>query len=318
MSFTSILRLSPSEDALSILLRDALVSHSSFDNDTLNIDEDNTPLLNISNRYFTAKVFLEWTGQAKVESKQPEDRKEDGMILVFSLANDDQFFSGQSFGALATFHDSAEQNGECGNLLRLCIGVSIGPQTIRESKKYEEEYSRRVLWCLDRGYEYIEADLSDEGKSLGFNEREKDGFARIVEAIEGTVWSSANMKQNKSTKIKALHNEDDKCVLTDNESCTPSTNYTSPCLNDENDDSNVDTDQDLKNEKIIDGLDNMLKEAGRIRDASKNSQFNDDDRKKHASDAAKMMMGLLEQMGVDSSDEDEYDSCDNDILDDGS
>ena len=48
------------------------------------------------------------------------------------------------------------------------------------------------------------------------------------------------------------------------------------------------------------------------------SQFNDDDRKKHASDAAKMMMGLLEQMGVDSSDEDEYDSCDNDILDDGS
>ena len=40
----------------------------------------------------------------------------------------------------------------------------------------------------------MEVDLSEEGLRGGFFDvREKDGFARVVEAIGGTVWSSAVM-----------------------------------------------------------------------------------------------------------------------------
>ena len=43
----------------------------------------------------------------------------------------------------------------------------------------------------------MEVDLSEEGLRGGFDVREKDGFARVVEAIGGTVWSSAVMTDAK-------------------------------------------------------------------------------------------------------------------------
>jgi len=64
----------------------------------------------------------------------------------------------------------------------------------RTRKEYEMEFSRRVLWCLDRGYEYLEVDFSSEGLRRGMDERDKEGFARVVEAISSCMWSSHVMK----------------------------------------------------------------------------------------------------------------------------
>ena len=43
----------------------------------------------------------------------------------------------------------------------------------------------------------MEVDLSKEGLRGGFDVHEKDGFARVVEAIGVTVWSSAGMTDAK-------------------------------------------------------------------------------------------------------------------------
>ena len=74
------------------------------------------------------------------------------MMVIFSL---------QSLGIVVMFHDSVEQNSEYGNLLCLYVGVSLGPQTHRKNKKYEE-YSTIVLWCVDGRYEYINANILDD------------------------------------------------------------------------------------------------------------------------------------------------------------
>ena len=63
--------------------------------------------------------------------------------------------------------------------MRLCVGVNfegIGPTA------QDNEYSRRILWCLDREFEYVEADCSEQGQQQGHDERDKEGFARIIEA----------------------------------------------------------------------------------------------------------------------------------------
>ena len=71
--------------------------------------------------------------------------------------------------------------------MRICIGACYN----NSYNASEEEYSKRVLWCSDNGYEYIEADISSNGILVGHEEREKENFARAIEAIEGTIWSSA-------------------------------------------------------------------------------------------------------------------------------
>ena len=108
------------------------------------------------------------------------------------------------FDALTKVHDAAVELDRCGDLLRLCVGVHIGelsPQELRGQSSHEDEYSRRVLWCLDRGYEYVEADLSEEGRAKGHDERDKEGYARIIEAVAGTVWSAAQMGKKKKQQL---------------------------------------------------------------------------------------------------------------------
>jgi hypothetical protein len=54
-------------------------------------------------------------------------------------------------------------------------------------------------------------------------------------------------------------------------------------------------------------LELLMKEATRIRDMSRNGDLSDDDRRKRATDAATLMMGLMEQMGIDDTDGDDSD-----------
>ncbi|KAL3757812.1 hypothetical protein ACHAWU_008927 [Discostella pseudostelligera] len=206
-------------------------------------------ILSISNRYFDAQVILlgldepinnnsnnskrnepqfaqQQNGndidEASIESLSTYHR-EDGVILIF---NDDDHLSTSKNSSTTTF-DSLDRihsnivtprrtinsNNKhttmvegVGDLLRLCIGTT---STTTTKKITEEEYSRRILWCLDHGYEYIQVDLSQsDWQTIGFNERDKDGYARVIEAIETCMWSCHVMKTTTETKTKMAVDEE--------------------------------------------------------------------------------------------------------------
>lgn len=213
MASSSIVRLGPNDNNLSAqLLRNAITSF--FQKTNVDGNDDNRKSDSrfvIRNKYFSANIDLKDTDNQQ-EEDAPKDVMEDCLILVFDAVRsnpdrrdeDGSGPSGTTFDSLQSAHQTALSKNACGDFLRLCVGVSLAELSSSEirGKDHEKEYSRRILWCLDNGYEYIEADLSEAGKEKGHDSRDKDGFARIVEAIEGTVWSSAAMSTSKSNTLK--------------------------------------------------------------------------------------------------------------------
>jgi hypothetical protein len=367
-------------------------------------DHDSTttaPRLTVTNRYFSAHLILQEIGQdppsQPVAEQEPQPDgddldssseslpfKEDGVILVFdhvvaaesgassssSSSPTDQYLhvstAAASFNALEPIHDRAEALLQAGELLRLCVGVSVNnaggttPQN-NNTKEYEAEYARRILWCLDRGYEYVEVDLSPEGVSTGHDVRDKDGFARVVEAVCGTVWSSAVMGGDKQKELKdqfaqaqataaavdAKAGDDTEQESNGYEPPDPSKlpPITASLGETEEDQErgekareailqqkDVLTHSDLPSEYLDDGqeiigvgpdgvqqrqkeneqerfmndFEGVLRQASRIRDASKSGVISDDERRQRAGDAADLLMGLMGKMG-DFDDDSETD-----------
>lgn len=318
---TSALRIGPTDgNASAALLKTALLSH--FET------QDEPSTLSVSNRYFSAKVRLE-----PLNGSKNNDEKEDGIILVFdSMRSNPDIVAGtadsSSFDALTAVHEQAEQAHECGELLRLCAGVSVGEKTPTElrGQAHEEEYSRRVLWCLDRGYEYVEADLSAEGQTQGHEERDKEGFARIVEAISGTVWSSAVMEKKKQQELKQSFQEEKEKLVGDNDKTSNQKEEENayvppdPSLLDseiqaslvkdaeqkEGDDYFVNDTTTTEQDKAMESLEGLLREATRIREASRAGELSDDERRKRASDAATLMMSLMNQLDDEEEQENDF------------
>ena len=317
MTTTSIVRIGPTvttEVSSAQLLRTALVSHwkkQSSDENSTSLDENK--LLPISNKYFDATVLLE-----DMETPIPANSKEDGMILVFDMlaSNPDRSgVPGTTFDSLQSIHGKATAEDICGDLLRLCVGVtltSLSPQEARGAK-HEDEYSRRILWCLDHGYEYVEADLSQEGQLKGHDDRDKDGFARIVEAIQGTVWSGAVMKERQASKLQASYQEDANAIkqqdevnpyvppdpslmeIPRDEAATPDT----PSRKAEMERLRKEIDED----KVFDEMESVLKEASRIREQSKCGELTDEERRAKAESAALRLVDLMSQFGMEDGDD---------------
>lgn len=340
-------------------LTDRLMEHfaslESSSSETSN-DPSSSSVLQISNRYFAASVALRLqhageqthtTTQSNDDDDQPH--KEDGIVLVWY---EDHVHTPEDFTQLLnSVHDKLEAAGG-GDLLRLCVAVESAStistttrQRPKTPKEAEEEYAKRVLWCLDRGYEYIPAcDLSDEGVRRGHGERDKEGFARLVEAIQGTVWSSAVMATSTQRKLKSAYqetiaaveqsdenneNDDDRV----NQYVPPDPTMLQTSMSKEADaerernaqqsllkvldehdavegNDNIDEvvahpEADLPNERLLNQFEGAIQEASRIRDMSRSGQLSDEERRQRAGDAAMMLVNLLDQMGYD--DEDEHD-----------
>jgi hypothetical protein len=344
MILTSVVRVGPSDGNLSAkFLRNALVSHiEKLSTSTTSTPSESSHMLTISNKYFTANVLLEEMGA----TPQSEQTKEDGVILVFDALRSNPDLSagdGASFDSLSYAHQQAEENDTCGDLLRLCVGVSLSslsPVELR-GKDHEAEYSRRIMWCLDRGYEYVEADLSQEGQTIGHEDRDKDGFARIVEAVQGTVWSSAVMFKAKTELLKETYLEDTAAIQDEEEEENlyeppdPS-KFQSQVNKEETSSNNISSEEsnaevgmllepekvgpeemkqlrkDMETEQIFDKMEGLLKEANRVREASKNGELNDDERRQRAGDAATTLFGLMDAFGLEEDEDSDADSSDND------
>lgn len=201
----SVLRVLGPDLELLDELRGALQRHFQINRVPSSLDDSSSATnLVLTNRYFTAVI-----GMHNLLEDAPgttaDVSKDDGVILVVASSGPLEGQQSSPFDTLTSIHDAAEGCGKAGDLLRLCVAVTT-PSSSREPSALpaptaDEEYSRRILWCLDRGYEYVEVDLSDEGIRRGHDERDKDGFARVVEALHATVWSSAVMHPKKQREL---------------------------------------------------------------------------------------------------------------------
>ena len=348
MPISSVLRMGPSDDNVSAkLLRNALVAYfEKLSTETRGkgaIHNKSDSTIEVSNKYFTANIAVEDIGGPVLPKS-----KEDSVILVFDAlqSNPDRpsVGGGASFESLSAAHDTAEEKETCGDLLRLCVGVSLtslSPEELR-GKDHEKEYSRRILWCLDRGYEYVEADLSQEGQKKGHEDRDKEGFARIIEAIQGTVWSSAVMSKSKTRELKQSYEEETSVLGKQAEEKEGENAYEPPDpskfgpLSTKDDsleekilnyDSNAETGllpnpdkvgpeamaqlrKDLETEQVFDQMESVLKEASRIREASKSGTLTDEERRERAGDAALALVNLMSQFGIEEDDDSELEESD--------
>ena len=327
------------------LLREAVLSYFARKQPSSSTDSNT---LTIANKYFQAKVLLQELGTTTLPSKDDASSsllQEDGVLLVFDSlkSNPDLTIATgigdttESFDALAAVHDQAEAQGTCGDLLRMVVGVSLSsglsPQELRGTN-HEAEYSRRILFCLDRGYEYVEVDLSQEGQAKGHDDREKEGFARVIEAFEGTVWSSAVMSKSKTQELKESYQEEAEKVVQDtNEEeenpyeppdpskFAPVSSPNDKNLNNQEKKEPIDpTDmlldpeqassediqklrQDMEAEQVFEQMEGLLRQANRVREQSKAGALTDDERRQRAGDAATALMNLMSAFGLDDEDD---------------
>ena len=349
---TSIVRVGPADDDsnLHIELYQALFEYLGKNKDTSPQDDKTNlvveRLLHVSNRYFYAHIRLEDIGG---DASNNEDWKEDGIMLMFE---EDFFLVNESdnhdshrgrggtvskFDSLTALHDHAVQENGAGDLLRLCVSISkqTTDASYKTTKQYEQEYARRIHWCLDRGYEYVECDLS--ALDQGHEDRDKEGFARILEAIRGTVWSSAVMAAPKpktsqiNIQVETLEEEGfvneyeppDPSKLPPIEEATigPTTEedmirekLARKELLDDCDDQGIlsenmeERKREQEEEQLFHSMESALKQAAQIRDASRAGSLSDDERRKRAGEAASLLMHLMDQMGFDDEDEDSVDN----------
>ena len=296
--------------------------------------------LHIANKYFTATVLLRNVEEQETSSES-DTHVEDGMILVFdSVLSNPKYPTSLScsFDSLETVHDKATQQHKAGDLLRLCVGV--GSRLDWTDKEYEDEYARRVLWCLDRGYEYVEADM--QNLDQGHEDRDKEGFARIIEALSGTVWSTAAMNKKKQKELKQSYQADAANISGEergayeppkfdaeppSEPTAAAKATTTTVLSDQERERKArevllgdteektvtvnDTDllegrrAELEEERNLNALEGSLQEARRIRELSQSGQLTDDERRQRAGEAATLIYEMMGKMGFDTDSDEE-------------
>ena len=298
----SILRIGPPGPSAT-LLKTALLAHFPSSGD----------VLLISNKYFCAQLRL----LEDFDTPCGDHVKEDGVILVFDgLSSNPDRPTAKSFQSLTGHHDVLSTKN-IGDLLQLCVGVSLTELSVQEwrGKKHEEEYSNRILWCLDREYEYVEANLSQEGQQQGHDDRDKEGFARIVEAMQGTVWSSAVMDKKKHDAMKMEFAQVVRDLATANSSSDNVTVEEQQLKPDGipfegymDEDKGIDDEEKerRKQEKLqadkMDSFESLMRQASDLRDASKGGTLPDDMRRERAADLA---VALMNQLGLDDDNEDD-------------
>uniref|UniRef100_A0A7S1B3Y7 Uncharacterized protein n=1 Tax=Corethron hystrix TaxID=216773 RepID=A0A7S1B3Y7_9STRA len=303
---------SSNRPSAAIALRDALIRHfipsQSATTAISTTDEGERtypqiPTLSISNRYFSAHVRVIAAALRKDgTAANPPPLDAEAIILAFY----DDAESGLSPLLLS------ELTGADDGLRLAAALVPEGP-----SKSYTE----RVLTCLDAGVEYVDAVGVglEKGEKEGHNEREKEGFARICEAVECQVWRSAVMvcrqkfvgggggkasalateagegghAKQKNMEVTAAVPEDDPeqigtNILTEGQKKHEENleELLAPLSPDNNGD-NEDEEQHFQK------MDQLLAEARSVREMSIQGDVDDGERRRRAADTAMRMWNIL-------------------------
>ncbi|CBJ28531.1 IRC6, uncharacterised protein interacting with AP adaptor complexes [Ectocarpus siliculosus] len=145
----------------------------------------------------------------------------EGIIVVFDLRQE------SSLDEVAQWAALVEDREECA--FRVCVGSKLdllpedpgdgtgfgtGAETAPEpaesgleggdaaaAEGLQERRSRCLGWCLDHGFEYVEADCRDS--YTGGELREKEGVPRIVEALQSNVWTGMEFLSSNRPSLMA-------------------------------------------------------------------------------------------------------------------
>ncbi|CAM9813568.1 unnamed protein product, partial [Phaeothamnion confervicola] len=133
----------------------------------------------------------------------------EGIVVTFDLSDKDSFDEVRPWGLFALERESCT--------LRLCVGTKLdllpdaggdeadggrdadakGATAAAASARASSAATSALLegrrrayldWCLDHGFEYIEADCTDA--AAGGGRREKEGVPRVLEAFQSNMWTN--------------------------------------------------------------------------------------------------------------------------------
>ncbi|CAN0058489.1 unnamed protein product, partial [Ectocarpus sp. 8 AP-2014] len=179
----------------------------------------------ITTKYYNAQISFWRQAQAAVPvlALRSAEKLEglEGIIVVFDLRQESSFDEAAQWAALV------EDREECA--FRVCVGSKLdlltedpgagtgfgtGAETAPEPAKsgleggdaaaaegLQERRERCLGWCLDHGFEYVEADCRDS--NTGGELREKEGVPRIVEALQSNVWTGMEFLSSNRPSLMA-------------------------------------------------------------------------------------------------------------------
>jgi hypothetical protein len=161
--------------------------------------------------------------------------------------------------------------------------------------------------------------------AAGHEERDKEGFARVVEAISSCMWSSHVMKSRvvaaaapkDRTNVEDADVKEDKKIEHDVDmgSATNNSDVEREAaamaslmqgmkeIQQPNKSSEEATTQNRQQEIAFHELEQVMTEAKRIREASQSNSISDEERRQRAGDTAVRLMGLLDKLGFDDEDD---------------
>ena len=156
----------------------------------------------------------------------------------------------------------------------------------------------------DHGYEYVEADLTPAGiAGADHGSRDKEGFARVVEAVGGTVWSGSVSKKRSGGGGGTWTGEEVAPARPSSEA-GPAAPVAS--VGDTGRDPFAllpeaeDGDDEEDDRGVFEDLERVMLEAGRVRAEARGGAMSDADRRRRASDAAIALAEVMDRLGLDS------------------
>ena len=142
--------------------------------------------LRLTTRYYNAVVKMEVCSLSSADGTSAAMIGMDACVAV----------NPSDMAELAAMLASVEQTNEKELSTRLMVRLLDRAEAMQGERGVNEEdgaASEALLWCLDHGFELVEVDRSDLFATWG--EREKEGVARVLEALEATMWPSMLRKE---------------------------------------------------------------------------------------------------------------------------
>jgi hypothetical protein len=146
-----------------------------------NLETHLNPILDIITKYFTAKLHVcrIVESEEKRDSNMSNDimRSTEGLIIIIPFEKNLDGIYKQRLENL--IHDSQDLS------VKLLISLKHDGH---HDELDQEERLIRTQWSLDFGYEHIGIDV--ENITQGWQDREKEGLPRLMEALHSNTWST--------------------------------------------------------------------------------------------------------------------------------
>ncbi len=162
-----------------------------------------TQTYKVDNKYFTADLDLHHVFQdASLEVPSTITNCEGFIIVVSKQIAEDATSSTENDQASFTKKSIAVDESVA---VRLLVVLSPSADAQSEEQCLSMQAKEAWMnWCFDHSFEFIEVQTGNEqALQRTFNEREKDGLPRVIEALNSHMWRSMHQKSGKPVSLSA-------------------------------------------------------------------------------------------------------------------